>query len=95
MITETGAKALEILQLQTQAETLDLLVQGLRQTEIAHLRGISSETIKQHLQRARRILQARNNCALVAITVQYRWIILDEEPDLHLTGSFRDWLPRT
>ena len=78
MITDEGKKAFEELGLKTQARTLDLVSQGARQMEIAHKLGISSETVKQHLQRGRMILDVSNTVALAALVVQRGWVRVDE-----------------
>ena len=78
MITDEGRRAFEQVGLKTQARTLDLVSQGARQMEIAHTLGISSETVKQHLQRGRTILNVPNTVALAAIVVQRGWVQVDE-----------------
>ena len=78
MITQEGSKAFAELKLKTQAKTLDLVVQGWPQVEIAHCLGISPETVKQHLQRARRILKATNTVVLAAGIVQRNWVKVDK-----------------
>lgn len=78
MITDEGRKAFEELGLKTQARTLDLVSQGARQMEIAHALGISSETVKQHLQRGRMILNVPNTVALAAVVVQRGWVRVKE-----------------
>ena len=77
MVTEKGLAAFERLKLRRQADTLDLVVQGYRQLEVAHRLRISCETVKQHLQRARKILSQPNNVALAAYMVQCRRVELD------------------
>ena len=77
MITEDGRQAFARLGLRTQARTLDMVSQGVRQVEIAHELGISSETVKQHLQRGRNILGVANTVALAAVVVQQGWIQVD------------------
>ena len=78
MITNEGVKAFAQIGLGTQARTLDMVSQGARQVEIAHKLGISSETVKQHLQRGRNILGVSNTVALAALVVQRGWIRVDE-----------------
>lgn len=77
MITDDGKRAFAKLGLRTQARTLDLVTQGARQIEIAHTLGISSETVKQHLQRGRAILRVPNTVALAAVVVQRGWVRVD------------------
>ncbi len=77
MITEEGKQAFSRLGLRTQARTLDMVSQGVRQVKIAHELGISSETVKQHLQRGRNILGVANTVALAAVVVQQGWIRVD------------------
>ncbi len=74
MITDNGNRAFAKLGLRTQAKTLDMVSQGARQVEIAHKLGISSETVKQHLQRGRSILGVPNTVALAALVVQRGWV---------------------
>ena len=81
MITEEGLAAFKHLKLLRQAATLDLVVQGQRQFEVAHHLRISNETVKQHLQRARRILSQPNNVAMAAYVVQCHWVKLDAAVD--------------
>ena len=78
MITDEGRRAFEQLGLKTQARTLDLVSRGARQMEIAHKLGISSETVKQHLQRGRAILNVPNTVALAALVVQRGWVRVEE-----------------
>ena len=78
MITDEGRRAFEQVGLKTQARTLDLVSQGARQMEIAHKLGISSETVKQHLQRGRTILKVPNTVALAALIVQRGWVRVEE-----------------
>jgi len=82
MITDEGRKAFEQLGLKTQARTLDMVSQGARQVEIAHKLGISSETVKQHLQRGRMVLSVPNTVALAAIVVQRGWVRVEDPPRL-------------
>lgn len=77
MITDDGKRAFKELGLRTQAHTLDMVSQGARQVEIAHKLGISSETVKQHLQRGRAILGVPNTVALAALVVQRGWVKVD------------------
>ncbi len=77
MITNDGKTAFAELGLRTQAHTLDMVSQGARQVEIAHKLGISPETVKQHLQRARAILDVPNTVALAALVVQRGWVRVD------------------
>lgn len=77
MITDDGKKAFSELGLHTQAHTIDMVSQGARQVEIAHKLGISSETVKQHLQRGRAILGVPNTVALAAVVVQRGWVKVD------------------
>ena len=78
MITDDGNTAFARLGLRTQAQTLDMVIQGARQIEIAHKLGISSETVKQHLQRGRNILGVPNTVALAAVIVQQGWVRVDK-----------------
>ncbi|MEM7428222.1 MAG: helix-turn-helix transcriptional regulator [Pseudomonadota bacterium] len=82
MITEEGRRAFEQLGLKTQARTLDMVSQGVRQMEIAHKLGISSETVKQHLQRSRTVLSVPNTVALAAIVVQRGWVRVEDPPQI-------------
>ncbi len=82
MITDEGKRAFEQLGLKTQARTLDMVSQGARQMEIAHKLGISSETVKQHLQRGRNVLSVPNTVALAAIVVQRGWVRVEDPPVL-------------
>ncbi len=80
MITDEGRRAFEQLGLKTQSRTLDMVSQGARQMEIAHKLGISSETVKQHLQRGRTVLSVPNTVALAAIVVQRGWVRVEDPP---------------
>ncbi len=78
MITDDGKRAFARLRLRTQSRTIDLAVQGFRYEEIAYRLQISTETVKQHLQRARQTFKARNTVLLAAVVVQRGWIKFDE-----------------
>ena len=77
MITERGHTALTNRGLSTQAATIDLLVQGMTQKEIAYELGLCRRTVNQHLLRACQQLGVDNRRLLIAIVVQMQWVRCD------------------
>lgn len=57
-----------------QAEILQLLAEGCSTGEIAHRLDLSHSTVRHHVERARRQLEARNHAHAVAIALRKGWI---------------------
>lgn len=68
---------------EVEMETLRDLAAGWTHKEIAHARGVSIDTVKKRLERARQVLSARNAVHAVAIATK-RGLILN---DLPITSS--------